>query len=349
MTETSGPASGPRWAPGPAVRVLVTEGTATAFSQSVASRFPGTELVGVRPDGSLFVQADGPVPFADALDIEIVWVTSDLYEGDRRIYRPFYDLVRRLDKLRWFQSAAAGFDAPLFGELIRRGVLFTKSDVHSIPISEYVLRSALDHVQRAGRWREAQEACRWDRHEFSEVFGGCWVVVGFGSIGSRVAQLASSLGARVIGVRRRAIGTTQGVEVVTPEALSRVLPVADVVVLTAPANSSTAHMVDRAFLAAMKPSALLINIGRGSVVDEDALLEALDAGQLDACVLDVFEHEPLAPESPLWRHPRMTVTPHNSASSPARMERSAELFCENLGRLMGGCPLLNEVTVSDLD
>jgi phosphoglycerate dehydrogenase-like enzyme len=326
------------------VRVLLAEGSARRYGPGLLDRHDGIELVSMEADTSLRA-GDGSAVDRDHSGIEVAWSTTDLFEGLRR---PFFGLVRRLETLRWFQSAAAGFDAPFFAELIRRGVAFTKSDVHSVPIAEYVLRAALDHFQEPERWAAAQAARRWETHEFAEVAGSRWVVVGFGSIGRQVARLALAFGATVVGVRRHPDPDDTLVAVVTPDALPEVLGQADVVALCAPSNASTQHLVDEAFLDAMAPHALLINIGRGSIVDEEALVGALDAGSIGAAVLDVFATEPLPADSPLWVHPRVRITPHNSGNGVGQADRQAALFDENLGRYLRGEPLRNLVSEADL-
>ncbi len=329
------------------MRILLTAGAARAFGPRLLAAHRGVELVTMGPGGTLSLGAGTPVE-RDASGVEVAWATTDLYREDRAVVRPFFGLVRRCETLRWFQSAAAGFDAPIFAELIKKGVIFTKSDVHAVPIAEYVLRAALDHCQDAKAWSVAQAARRWETHEFSEVFESTWVVVGLGSIGAAVATRARALGAHVIGVRRSAAAGGPVDEMVTPAELPAVLPRADIVALCAPANSSTEHLVDEGFLAAMQPGALLVNIGRGSVVDENALVAALDADELGAAVLDVFETEPLPEDSPLWAHPKVTVTPHDSANSARRVRRQFELFSDNLARYEQGEPLRNVVREADL-
>jgi len=329
------------------MRLLLTEPAVRASGEALLAAHTGIELVALRPDGAV-VLSDGTELDREDTGVEVAWATSDLYEEGGQL-RAFFGLVRRLGTLRWFQSQAAGFDAPIFAELIRKGVLFTKSDAHSVPIAEFVLRAVLDHHQRPERWAAAQAARRWERHEFDEVSGSTWMVVGLGSIGAEVARRCRALGARVIGVRRRRAGDEPVDELVTPDRLVGVLGEVDVVVLCAPANASTKHLVDAAFLAAMRSGSLLVNIGRGSVVDEAALLEALDRGPLGGAVLDVFETEPLPEDSPLWAHPKVVITPHNSALATARYRRQLELFSENLGRYRRGEPLRGVVTEADLD
>lgn len=329
-------------------RVLLTAPTAAGFGSEVQEREPGVELVSLAADGTMTLVGVGPLD-PEKCDVDVAWVGPGIFDTEPGLMRSFFDVVRSSRSLRWFQSPAAGFERPVFGELIRRGVLFTKSDVHSIPIAEFVLRAALDHCQQPERWWEAQARHSWEYHEFDEVFGSTWVVIGLGSIGVEVSTRARALGARVIGVRRRPDPTAPVDRLVTPDALTEVLPAADVIALCAPANASTTHLVDDEFLSHTKAEALLVNIGRGALVDEAALVRALDAGRLGAAVLDVFETEPLPADSPLWDHPKVHVVPHNSALSRARVRRQVELFIDNLGRYRRGEPLRNLVSVSDLD
>ena len=329
------------------MRILLSEPAANVSGERILAVDPSLELVVLRLDRS-FTLGDGPVLDRGDTGVEVAWATADLDEASD-VRRPFFGLLRRLTGLRWFQSQAAGVDVPVFAELIRRGVLFTKSDAHSVPIAEFVLRAVLDHFQRPELWRSAQAERRWERHEFEEAAGTTWVVVGLGSIGTEVARLTTALGASVVGVRRHPRGDEPVSEVVTPERLAEVLPRAEVVVLSAPANASSRHLVDDAFLRNLRPGALLVNVGRGSLVDESALLRALDDGTLGAAALDVFEDEPLPGDSPLWAHPKVAVTPHNSAIATARFRRQEDLFVDNLARFVKGEPLRGVVTEADLD
>jgi phosphoglycerate dehydrogenase-like enzyme len=212
------------------------------------------------------------------------------------------------------------------------------------PIAEYVLRAVLDHFQRAGEWRAAVARKAWETHEVREVAGTTWLVVGLGAIGSAVAERARAFGATVLGVRRTPRGDEPVDELVSLDALGR----ADVVVLAAPATAETVGMVDAGFLASMRPRSVLVNVARGSLVDEVALLAALDRGIPEAALLDVTATEPLPPESPLWTHPRVVLTPHSSALGDGRHARAADLFVENLHRFVDGRPLRGVVTAEEL-
>jgi phosphoglycerate dehydrogenase-like enzyme len=278
----------------------------------------------------------------------VAWATQDLFAPGAPL-RAFFGLVRRLDTLRWFQSQAAGFDEPVFAELIRRDILFTTSQANSVSIAEYVLRAVLDHFQRPERWAEAQAERRWVRRDFQEIMGTTWLVIGLGSIGTEVSLRARAFGAHVVGLRRHPSGDEPVDEMVGTDHLGEAIGRADVVVLCAPANASTFHLVDRGFLDAMKQTAVVVSVGRGSIVDEEALTDALRDRSIAAAVLDVFEVEPLPPEHRLWADPNVTVTPHNSAGGRGGYARAAEGFMENLSLYLRGEPLRRVVTTADLD
>lgn len=300
--------------------------------------------VELHADGSASV--DGmPIDLRRATP-EVAWMTSDLIQGGPS--RQFFGLVTRSESLRWLQSSAAGFDHPIFGELVRRGLRLTPSHIAGPPIADFVLRAALDHLQDAGRWRAAAAARRWEPHEFVEMASTRWLVVGLGTIGAEIAIRARACGAHVTGVRRSPTGDEPVDAMISPDQLDELLPDADVVVLATPSSPTTDGLVGRAFLALMKPTALLVNIGRGALVDEPALLEALDDGRLARAVLDVTGTEPLPDDDPLWDHPQVVITPHSSALGDGRHRRAAEVFADNLRRYVAGEPLLHEVTSVDL-
>ena len=293
-------------------------------------------------DGTLRTEAGDTVE-RDAADPEVAWGTSDLFAEGAPI-RAFLGLMRRADTLRWFQSPAAGYDDPIFAELARRGVRVTNAHVNGIPIAEFVMRAVLDHFQQVHLWRQAAQEKEWKTHDWREVHGTTWLVVGLGSIGGGVASRARSFGATVIGCRRQANPNDPVDRAVSLAQLSSVAGEADVVVLCVPATPETTGILDEAFLAAMRPGSVLVNVARGSLVDDKALLAALDRGVPEAAILDVFAEEPLPRDHPFWAHPRVTVTAHNSAGGTGRHGRQAELFGLNLDLYLRHSPLRNDVT-----
>ena len=190
-----------------------------------------------------------------------------------------------------------------------------------------------------------QQAKRWERHAGEEVRGKVVCVVGLGKVGREVARLARALDARVTGVVRDTRGRSAddlGVDALgTIEMLDSLLVEADVVVLATPHTPDTHRLLDARRIALLKPTAVVVNVARGDVVDEAALVDALQAGRLRGAALDVFEQEPLPADSPLWTLPNVLVSPHSASTVAAENERIVELFCDNLRRYLAGAPLLN--------
>jgi len=303
---------------------------------------PGVEWLTLEPDGALRDGAGGDVVW-DGARPEVAWGTSDLFRPGAPI-GAFFSALTRLDSLRWFQSPAAGYDDAVFSRLASSGVRITNAHVNSLPIAEFVMRAVLDEFQGAGEWRRLAGERSWRTHDWREVAGTTWLVVGVGGIGSEVAVRARAFGARVIGCRRHPSPDDPTDVTVPPDRLAEVVGEADVTVLAAPATPATTDLVDASLLAGMKEGSVLVNVGRGTLVDEDALLEALDRGTPALAVLDVFRTEPLPDDHPFWTHPSVRVTPHNAAGGAGRLQRQADLFSANLDRYRAGEALLNDVT-----
>ena len=277
---------------------------------------------------------------------EIAWFSGDLYQ--QPAVPAFAGAVLASPDLKWFHTAAAGFDHPIFARIAAKGARFTTSHGQAVGMADYVLAGVLDAFQRGPERRAAQAAGEWTQLTVREVLGSTWLIVGFGAIGQGVAQRAKAFGARIVGARRNQAADPLADAIVPLEALNQQLPAADVVVLCVPLNADTRHMANEAFFAAMKPGSVLVNVGRGALVNEAALLAALERGVPAHAVLDVFETEPLPSESPLWRHPRVSLTAHCSGVTGAQDDRNRDLFLGNLGRYLAGRPLLHEIDPQDL-
>lgn len=303
---------------------------------------PGVEWLVMEADGSLCDATGAGVPWPEARP-EVAWGTSDLFREGAPV-AAFFRFLVGCPSLRWFQSPAAGYESEPFRLLAEHGVRVCNAHVNSLPIAEFVLRAVLDEFQGAQEWRRQSETSEWRIHDWREVSGSTWLIVGLGHIGSAVSSRARVLGAEVIGCRRTPSPSDPADRMVTPDGLGEVIGEADVVVLSAPAAPGTQRLVDAGFLSAMKPAAVLVNVGRGSLVDEAALLAALDTGTPSAAVLDVFDTEPLPPDHPFWTHPRVRVTPHNAAGGFGRLQRQAALFSANLDRWLADEPLEFDVT-----
>ncbi len=330
---------------GDRVLVLVSSVAHGRFAAGLAR--PDLDWLVMAPDGGLVDSTGAPVD-RERAEPEVAWATSDLFRTGAPL-RPFLGLARRAPSLRWFQSPAAGYDDPVFREMATRGVTITNAHVNGVPIAEFVLRSVLDEFQDAATWRSQAARRVWEIHDWREVAGTTWLVIGLGGIGSEVAVRARALGAAVVGCRRHPDGTEQVDRMVTPDALVDVVGEADVVVLAAPAGPSTDRLVDDRLVARFRPGSILVNVARGSLIDEAALLSGLDGGHPAVAVLDVFATEPLADDHPFWTHPQVRVTPHNAAGGTGRHLRQAALFADNLDRYLTGDPLAEDVTAAVLD
>jgi D-2-hydroxyacid dehydrogenase (NADP+) len=247
-------------------------------------------------------------------------------------------------KLRWFQSASAGVDELIGAGFGERGVLVTTSSgVHATPIGEFALHLMLMFAKQARRAFDAQRGKRWERFTPSELRDATIGVVGLGHIGSEVARLAKGFGCRVLAMDRARPDAGAADELLRPADLPRLLAESDYVVLSVPLSNETRRMIGEAELRAMKPTAVLINVCRGAVVDEAALTQALREGWIAGAGLDVFEQEPLPPESDLWGMENVIIGAHITGGTAHYFERAVPIFCENLRRYLDGQPLLNAI------
>lgn len=254
-------------------------------------------------------------------------------------------------RLRWVHSPAAGVGGMLFPEMVVSPVVITNSrGVSAETMAEHVLAMTLALFRNVPLAVERQLQHVWAQDELSArgnrtIAGTEVLVIGLGAIGSAVARKMSALGARVTGVRRNAsAAAVPGVtEMVPASKLVGVLGGADIIVLSAPHTSETRGLIGAPELAMMKREAVLVNVSRGRLVDEPALAAALRAGQIAGAALDVFEREPLPPESPLWNLPNVLITPHTSGFRPDHWEVMTALFAENLRRYEEKTDLLNVI------
>ena len=259
------------------------------------------------------------------------------------------DLPRRAPSLKWIQATSAGI-----GQLVAQhryaermpGTLFTTaSGVHAIPLAEYAMMSILMFRRRVPEMLADQRERRWEPFASTDVTERSLAIVGMGSIGREVARVASEFGMWTIGVKRTVAG-------VDPDALHldvlcgldelhEALRGAEHVVLAVPHTPETEGMIGAGELALLAPGAILVNVARGAVVDESALVDALESGHLRGAALDVFQEEPLAADSPFWAMPNVLVCAHSAGTSDRENKRITDIFCENLRRYLAGEPLVN--------
>jgi phosphoglycerate dehydrogenase-like enzyme len=257
-----------------------------------------------------------------------------------------FDLAVAAPHLRWIQAIGAGVDHFHGAGLTDDVVVTNAAGVSAGPIAEFVIGRLLAVWKRFDELRTLQREHRWEPTYGRMLAGSTLVIIGFGSIGRAVARRARALGMRVVAVRRHpdsTDGSDEADEVFGLDRLHHALAIADAVVVAAPASPQTRDLVDAPALAAMKDDAVLVNVARGSLVDEQALVSALEAGRLGAAILDVTQHEPLPSDSPLWDAPRLHLSPHSSTVPDHYLTAVFDLFVDNLGRYREGRSLTNVV------
>jgi phosphoglycerate dehydrogenase-like enzyme len=268
-------------------------------------------------------------------DVEIA--VYGLYEGPLT----FRELAGRMPGLRWIHSTGAGMDSFVSPELAERGVIVTNSSgVYAPAMVEYALAGMVSIAREFRRLFAQQDERRWNHEPVAggELYGKRVGIIGYGATGRYLATVCKALGMEVWATRRTPILTSgEPFDRLLPiDELHELLGASDYVVVTASLNSTTRHLLGEAEFRAFKPGAILVNVARGGVLHQDALLAALDDGRLGGAFLDVAEPEPLPPESPLWTHPQVIVTPHISGGTPEGWARSVELFCRNLPLYLAG-------------
>ncbi|MFL6269692.1 MAG: D-2-hydroxyacid dehydrogenase [Actinomycetes bacterium] len=259
--------------------------------------------------------------------------------------------VTGLPRLRWIHATSAGAGeqvrkAALPAEALKRVAITTSSGVHAVPLAEYAILGLLAVAKELPRFVEEQRAKAWPevRRPLRELDGQTLFLVGLGDIGRETARLGKALGMRTVGFRRTQGPPPEWVdEVHGPERLAELAGRADAMVVSLPLTDQTAGLIDRATIDRLPASCIFVNVGRGGVVDEPALIDALRERRIAGAVLDVFATEPLPEDSPLWTLPNVLVTPHAAALSARENERIVELFVDNLRRYLDGRPLRNVV------
>ncbi|MFL6267260.1 MAG: D-2-hydroxyacid dehydrogenase [Actinomycetes bacterium] len=259
--------------------------------------------------------------------------------------------VTGLPRLRWIHATSAGAGeqvrkAALPAEALKRVAITTSSGVHAVPLAEYAILGLLAVAKELPRFVEEQRAKAWPevRRPLRELDGQTLFLVGLGDIGRETARLGKALGMRTVGFRRTQGPPPEWVdEVHGPERLAELAGRADAMVVSLPLTDHTAGLIDRATIDRLPASCIFVNVGRGGVVDEPALIDALRERRIAGAVLDVFATEPLPEDSPLWTLPNVLVTPHAAALSARENERIVQLFVDNLRRYLDGRPLRNVV------
>lgn len=256
------------------------------------------------------------------------------------------DNLSVLPKLKWAQSLMVGYNVVDQATMKAKNIIFTNAkDVYAITIAEDIITKILVINRNVKKYVHQMDEGIWKPHRFEpEIYGSTVGFLGSGSLANAAASRLKAFGARLITYRKSDLPNPVFDETYTGEAgLKRVLEQSDYVVITLPLNDNTNHLIDAEKLSWMKKEALLINVGRGEVVDQNALIQALQQGNLRGAGLDVMVPEPLPKESPLWYMDNVYITPHNAPSSPFMMSRLYDLVEDNIGRFLEQKPLKNTV------
>lgn len=330
--------------------MLLSEPIVQGFGTRIeaAARAAGAEPLFVRlpKDPKARLNAD------ELAAVNATFLTRDVRFSPQ--FAAFEHAMSATPNLRWVHFITSGMNPfPWIDPLLARGVrMSTSTGSNAEPVAQIALMGLLLMARHAHVWIRGQQQHQWLPHRGKDVppdiAGQTVVIVGLGAVGSRVAHYARMLGLTVIGVRRSPRRPKDPVdELITPEQLHTVLPRADFLVMNCPLTPATRNMIDAAALARLKPTCSFINVARGEVVDEDALIDALRRGALAGAYLDVYQQEPLPPGSPLWDLPNVVMSPHNASSAQGNDERATHIFIENIGRLVRNEPLVNEHHAGD--
>lgn len=274
---------------------------------------------------------------------EVTWMGKDLF-FDTNEQHPFafIEPMIKARSLKWLHAGSHGVEHPIYAILGQQGVVLTNSDESAVAIPEFVVARVIEAFQPNEERNAAQQKREWKTFAFREIADTTWVIYGFGHIGQHVGEIVrNGFGAKVIGVRRTPGPHPAADEMMPPEKLAEAAARADVFVIAAPGVASTDNTVNEKIFKAMKPGAVFVNIGRGSIVVEDALLQGLERGTPSVAILDVFDHEPLPDDHPFWTHPRVRVTAHCAGHAKGVLARGDNVFLENLRRYAAGEPLKN--------
>ena len=326
--------------------ILLSKGTLASYRDGLAAAAREAGL-----DARVLHLPDDPKTCfspEDSASIEIAYLTRDIRFSEH--YRAFGEAVSTASNLKWVHFVSTGVDQhPFLRNLVERKVrLTTSAGSNGEPVAQTAICGLLMLARNFPHWWAAQGRREWAplRGDASprDLKGQTVLILGLGSIGMAVARFCQALGMHVIGVRRSPRRPDDPVqEMHTLAALPDLLPRCDWVVLACPLTPETRRIVNAGTLARLPRGARLVNVARGGVVDEAALLQALKSGQLGGAYLDVFEKEPLPPDSPLWSLPNVILTPHNASVSSGNNDRATQIFFANLVQWAKGAPLQNEV------
>lgn len=293
----------------------------------------------------LFTSRGAKLPARDVA-VDYMWLSSHINADGFR--DKAFDTVLGCKSVGILQTFNAGLDHPFYKKMSDKGARICNSSAQGVAIAEYTLGQVLSVLQPIEQQRELQRNKQWQSTPFREMSQTSWLIIGFGPIGREIATRVKAFGATTAVVRRKPEATPLADRIGTMADLPSMLPRADVILMACALNSQTRGFADEAFFSQTKPGAILVNIARGALIDDKAMLAALDRGGLATAILDVFHREPLPTDNPLWTHPRVRLTSHTSYSGSGTRDRTDALFLDNIARFARRQPLVNEVNPRDI-
>ncbi len=301
----------------------------------------GDRLLTLAPDLERIAFRPGEmVPPEDVARVEIAFLSMDMWPDSTA---PYMKVCLESPTLRWLHSGSAGVDHPVFRMILDKGARLTNSSGSSGPsIAHHVIMSLLALRRDLPGFLRDQSQHVWRTRDVGDVEGTTLGVLGMGPIGTETARLAAEFGMRPIGMRRTVSGD-EPCETWTLDRLHELLPRVDALVVALPLAPETRRIIGATELELLAPGAHVVNGGRGELVDETALIDALRSGRVGAAALDVTEVEPLPADSPLWDLPNVIITPHASAATASNQRRATEFFVEEFARFVRGEPFAREV------
>ena len=336
-------------------KLLITSFLEPHFVDQIRQRFPQVEVT-YRPDllGQPRYIADHNSRLNRTDEQEAEWRSllaeaTILFDFDASHIE---DLPQLAPQLRWIQSTSAGI-----GQFVKRvgyaertnWIFTTASGVHARPLAEFALMAMLLFAKNFQYLQTEKENRHWQRYAATELAGKTVAIIGLGKIGQEVARLCKSFEMRTIGTRRNPEKSASYVDqLYPPSAIDEVLPQADFLVLSTPHTPETEGLIHAERVRSLKHGAVVINIARGVVIDQKALTEALQNGHLLGAALDVFEHEPLPADDPLWTLPNVIISPHSASTADTENAKITDIFCDNLERFLNGKPMLNVLDTEKL-
>jgi phosphoglycerate dehydrogenase-like enzyme len=283
---------------------------------------------------------------ASEVEADYLWFSSHLHALGAT--KPAFEMVTQLKRLDVLQTFNAGLDHPMYKQASDKGIRVCNSSAQGVAIAEYVMAQVMGILHPLRLQAEQQAAKAWKTTPFREISRTRWLIIGYGPIGEALATRANAFGAKIDVIRRSQTADDKIARVGMLEDAGKFAADADIIVVACSLTDTTRGFADADFFRQVKPGAVLVNIARGALIDDAALIQALDDGTVSEAALDVFHTEPLPEADPLWSHPKVRLSPHTSFAGDGGRDRWDQLFLDNIVRYVNGEPLEREVNPADI-